>query len=404
MSATPALRPPHKILDKALRLHRTGQIADAIEQLGQLVRQAPDHLDGRFLLGSFLAQAGRLDEARVHLGRAAELNPSSPQILNNLGNVQRILGENAAAEACYRQVVGLDPAFAPGWLNLGFVCVRLGRWQDALDAFAAAGVDHGDDPDALCAIGEARRALGQTAAAIDSYERARRADPEDRRNVSTILAALRGDAPPDRHSDALVVDTYRAKAARWDDEVRRDGDSYFGPQLVARLLEGRIASGDGLAVLDLGCGTGACAEFLAPLASRLVGVDLSPDMLEVARRKGGYTELVEAEIGRYLEAADTPFDLVVAAGVLIVFSRLDGILARIAARLAPGGRAAITLYRSDGADIEVRHNHHFGHSRAYLGREAAAAGLVVETVAEVVHEIAEGEAQPGFAVLLRRPA
>ena len=57
-----------------------------------------------------------------------------------------------------------------------------------------------------------------------------------------------------------------------------------------------------------------------------------------------------------------------------------------------------------GAEIEVRRNHHFGHSRAYFERAAAAAGLEPERIAEVVHETAEGEAQPGFAALLRRPA
>ncbi|MCX4239251.1 class I SAM-dependent DNA methyltransferase [Paraliomyxa miuraensis] len=57
-----------------------------------------------------------------------------------------------------------------------------------------------------------------------------------------------------------------------------------------------------LDVLDAGCGTGLCAPLLRPLARTLVGVDLSGKMLDQARRRGGYDELIEAELTEMLDA------------------------------------------------------------------------------------------------------
>ncbi len=50
-------------------------------------------------------------------------------------------------------------------------------------------------------------------------------------------------------------------------------------------------------VVDLGCGTGRTGTWLrARGIDRLDGVDLTPEMLEIARRRGDYDHLVEADI------------------------------------------------------------------------------------------------------------
>jgi ubiquinone/menaquinone biosynthesis C-methylase UbiE len=38
-------------------------------------------------------------------------------------------------------------------------------------------------------------------------------------------------------------------------------------------------------ILDLGCGTGLCGAWFTDYSARLVGVDLSPKMIEVAKKK-----------------------------------------------------------------------------------------------------------------------
>ena len=50
-------------------------------------------------------------------------------------------------------------------------------------------------------------------------------------------------------------------------------------------------------VVDLGVGTGLCGPWLASLSpERLVGVDLSPEMLAQAEARGMYDELLAADV------------------------------------------------------------------------------------------------------------
>jgi predicted TPR repeat methyltransferase len=395
---------PKKLLERAVSLMHSDRREDAISELRQLLTHFPANVDGNFYLGTFLAELGSLDEAEKFLSTAGKLAPRSPQIFNNLGNVLRMKGQNEAALACYQRVTRLDPGFVPAWMNLGLIHATLGNWKEVIASLSQVNAEMIGDPDVLCRLGRAYRELGDYDAARRSYQRALACDPSDRYGATLALAAFGALALPARHSDATVKEIYRTKAEHWDTDVTRPNDTYRGPVLIRELLSSGWADSppQALSILDLGCGTGACGEFLASWARELVGVDLSPDMLAVARRKGNYGQLVEAEIGDYLAGSNECFDLIVAAGVLIMFSRLESILERIRARSGSQGLFAFTLYRSGEEPIEIRQNHHFGHSRSYLDEVIARTGWTPLDIRETVHETADGIPQAGFAVLLRR--
>lgn len=80
-----------------------------------------------------------------------------------------------------------------------------------------------------------------------------------------------------------------------------------------------------LEVLDLGCGTGLCGPLLKPLARAMTGVDLSPNMLEMARKRGLYDELVCSDLIAFLAPHHARFDLVVATDVFIYVGALEAV-------------------------------------------------------------------------------
>ncbi len=91
-------------------------------------------------------------------------------------------------------------------------------------------------------------------------------------------------------------------------------------------------------LVDLGCGTGLLAAASASEAGRVVGVDPSPAMLEVARRRSDAVEWVEAGFLTYEHAGDSP-QLVHSRNALHHLPDFwKGLaLARVHALLAPGG-------------------------------------------------------------------
>lgn len=92
-------------------------------------------------------------------------------------------------------------------------------------------------------------------------------------------------------------------------------------------------------VLDAGCGTGRVAIELARRGLDVIGTDLDPDMIGVARAKAPELSWVVADLSEL--DLPTRFDVVVLAGNVIPYVAADRRHAAVLAcarHLAPGGR------------------------------------------------------------------
>jgi SAM-dependent methyltransferase len=109
--------------------------------------------------------------------------------------------------------------------------------------------------------------------------------------------------------------------------------------------------------VDLGCGTGLLAAAAASEAGRVIGVDPSPAMLEVARRRSDAVEWVEAGFLTYEHEGDPP-RLVHSRNALHHLPDFwKGVaLSRIHALLAPGGVLVLRdlVYDFEPADADRR--------------------------------------------------
>lgn len=99
----------------------------------------------------------------------------------------------------------------------------------------------------------------------------------------------------------------------WVDSAFRDQYDVFKPKLASYIGSNDI-------VLEIGTGTGEVSFHIAPLAKRVVSVDISPQMIEVAREKNlkkGFGNLTfQVEDGYDLPFQDSSFSRVVAVNSL----------------------------------------------------------------------------------------
>ena len=94
-------------------------------------------------------------------------------------------------------------------------------------------------------------------------------------------------------------------------------------------------------VLEVGCGTGMILKEIDAMATRAVGIDISPGMLEQARARG--LDVVEGT-ATDLPFADESFDAVYSFKVLAHVEEIQTAMREVARVLRPGGRAALEFY------------------------------------------------------------
>jgi SAM-dependent methyltransferase len=105
-------------------------------------------------------------------------------------------------------------------------------------------------------------------------------------------------------------------------------------------------------VLDVGCGCGTTSVMLRErvgAGGRVVGLDFSHPMIQVARARGGNVEYVEADASTYAFSAGG-FDLLFSRFGVMFFADPVAAFANLRRGLAPGGRAAFVCFRDPAAN------------------------------------------------------
>ena len=130
-----------------------------------------------------------------------------------------------------------------------------------------------------------------------------------------------------------VQQAYNAWSESYDTVENKTRD------LEARALREMI-SGNGLELLEIGCGTGKNTEFLQTLAAHLTAVDFSDEMLKIAQRKitSETVEFRRLDLREFWEFPDSAFDLITCSLALEHIENIDFVFAEANRVLRAGGR------------------------------------------------------------------
>lgn len=132
-------------------------------------------------------------------------------------------------------------------------------------------------------------------------------------------------------------------------------DSQFiqghGYVLADRVAQALADAGGQGPVLDVGGGTGRVAERLTGLGIGPVdGLDLSPEMLEVAKARGLYRRTFVADVTAPLLPEIDGYGAVVSAGTFTLGHVGPEALPQLLGRLRPGGHMVISVHTGHWAD------------------------------------------------------
>jgi predicted TPR repeat methyltransferase len=275
-------------------------------------------------------------------------------------------GDPVAAADVLTQVLGDAPGFATGWFALATIREQMGDRDGAIAAFKAA----------------------------------RDADREDYHGARLHLARLGVAEPTPVMTTTYVRRLFDQHAPEFEESLV-DRLGYRGPAILMDALAAvrgqRLRFGS---VLDLGCGTGLAGAAVRPLCDWMVGVDLSPAMIEQARAKGVYDRLASADLSEYVaDESGAQHHLVLAADVFVYCGDLSPIIAGVAGALAPGGLFAFTVETHNGPDIQLQPTLRYAHGTAHVRAAIERAGLQLDYLEPIPARREKNVWLPGLVVV-----
>jgi predicted TPR repeat methyltransferase len=288
-----------------------------------------------------------------------------------MARAYRAEGDLAAAIDLLRQALELAPGFAAGWFDLG----------------------------------ELREQAGQREDAIVAFEKALAVDPSDRHGAGLRLKLLNiGGHAMSADYVRSVFDQYASKF-----DTALSALSYSAPRLlmeaVQQICRERNRPMQFGTMLDLGCGTGLSGEAFRPSVEWMEGIDLSPAMVEQARRKNLYDRLEVCDLTEVLDRhqhADARFNLIVAADVFVYCADLTLIAALVAQVLALDGLFAFTVETHDGGGVILGPKLRYAHGEMHVRQALEAAGLSVLRLEAVSTRNEADVPVPGLLVIAGR--
>jgi predicted TPR repeat methyltransferase len=388
-------------------LRHTGRTTEALGHFSLAFRINPNVAVVAYNLAMALSELNRFSEALPFHREAAALDPASADAHSTLAFSLAQLAEYAEAEQHYLRALQIDPLHFAARINLGFALIEQERIAQATEhaqllaqADSAPGFPHKS-------FGILLARLGCADDARTFFERHLLAHPQERDEITMLLAAV-GGALPARATDQQIVHLYDSSRADGWDKASSADNGYRGHRLVATALA-ECASHRLETILDAGCGTGLVGELLRPHARRLIGIDMSDAMLAQARQKLVYDELRCGDLLNYMAGHPGSCDAIASAATLVHFGELDPIFAAARQCLRPGGLFVFTVFPNDDDEGAVAigtlnglaQGGCFRHGAEYIATTAEACGLTVHVLRRDIHEYARKAPIPGMVVALR---
>jgi len=313
-----------------------GQPAEAVQFLRERIEAGRGGLLARLALARALQAAGEPQAGLAEAREANTLNPNIAEAVLLLGEMLRASGHLPAAIAEFQRTLRLEPRSSEARFQLGRAWASAGEAGKALEQYAQ--LSPATVPGLADRIADAKAMLNRP-----------RSDP------------------------GYVRHLFDQFSADYDHRMRAQL-SYRAPEILRELADLVMSGAHDLVALDLGCGTGFAGEVFADIARAIDGIDLSPAMIEKARQRQIYRELVVGDIETAPDGG-VAYDLVLAADTLVYLGDLAPTFAAVARRLRVGGFFLFTVEALTEGDFALGPKRRWQHSDNYLRRSAAASGF-----------------------------
>lgn len=137
-------------------------------------------------------------------------------------------------------------------------------------------------------------------------------------------------------------DTSWGKVSAWYDEYLAGEDTVQAQVILPNLLR-IVSSKKDQKILDLACGQGFFAREFAKAGASVVGADISPELIEAAKKQGGGVAYHVAPATKLTFAKEDEFDAVVCVLALQNIEDLGAVVEEVRRVLKPEGKLVMVI-------------------------------------------------------------
>ena len=308
----------NKSINEVIKLYKTNNLKKAKEEIDHLLEK-DENSEFLNIKGIILRASNELKESLISYNKAISINSSKATYFNNRGNVYRELGNYKNASNDFNKALDLDPKFFDALVNLILLKHDKKLYKETEGLCKEAININNSRSEGYKLLGISYLKQEKNSSAIEYLEKAQEIKFET--SVQHQLDILNGKQK--KHTPLeFIQNTFNSYAKNFDEHLLHKL-KYNGPKLIQFSVESSIEKKLFNNVIDLGCGTGLCGDFLSKISLNLHGIDISLNMLKKAKDKNKYNELIKGDFLEYLKKTENRYDLFIACDVFIYTGDID---------------------------------------------------------------------------------
>lgn len=301
----------------------------ALENYKKAIFIFPDYLDAINNLGNLYKDLRMFNESILYYDKALKINYNYPIVHLNKGNLYKENGQYKEAINCYLDAVKIDPFFTEAYNNLGSVYELTDDYTKAINNYKKAININSDFIQAYRNLSNLFLYLEKKPDAEKILLKILKKIPKDS-SALHYLSAIRGSKDSNMQ-EVYSKELFDGFDVNFFESNYKDKLLYNAPNDLKNLLnnEQKNKSLRFQNVIDLGCGTGISGESFRGCSDYLVGIDISKNMIDVAKEKKIYDELIIGELSEVLEKETRSYDLVISTDVFTYLGDLSELFKKI---------------------------------------------------------------------------
>ena len=345
------------------RLHLESNFEESFFYFNKALQLNKQNTDILNCLGDLNFKYEKYEQAKEYFHKALTYNQSDNISMSNLGICLYRLGDTQSAISHLQKSLEIEPNYISALNNLAVIYMDLENYQEGLSLLQKVISLDKNNYLANKNAGLLYTKLEDSEKAKIFIENALKYNKHDD-ELNFIYDSVNNKTP--KNAPLVYVESlFNNYAKNFERSLTKELDYKFPKKMCEFLIDHNDIPNTFDNAIDLGCGTGLSGEVFRDYVDFFTGVDLSKNMLDIAKKKKIYDEFLTGDICNILEKSTKKYNLFIIADVFIYIGELQDVFSKIKNRSEEGAIVIFSTEHMEEGDYKLV-KQRYRHSKNYI--------------------------------------